>query len=71
MSDLFSRIAEDEEEYETACLIFGEKVRRNNGPDCYGKHAKQIIDKMNKAGYGNKSRQFVLDGLASGTFPIK
>lgn len=71
MSDLFSRISEDEEEYETACLIFGEKVRQNNGPDCYGEHAKKIIDRMYKAGYGNKSRQYVLDGIYSGKFPLK
>ena len=70
MSDLMSRIADDEREYETACLLFGEEVRYKNGPDCYGKHEK-IIDRMYKAGYANISKLAVNEGLISGKFPLK
>ena len=71
MSDLFSRICEDEDEYERACLIFGQKVRYNNGPDCYGTHAKRIIKKMYELGYGNISKLGIQERLRTGEFPIK
>lgn len=71
MSDLFSKINDDEEEYERACLIYDEEVEHNYGPDCYGKHAQKVIKRMYKDGLQNISKQEILRRKSCGELKTK
>lgn len=44
MSDSFSKIADDIDDYEFLCKRYGEPVLHSGGsPDCYGQHARDLM----------------------------